>query len=85
VLVLPLFVYLLFLNRFATLENLSNGEGINRDLENIKEIIKTAAKKRLRLRELKQHKPRFDEECSHFLSKGSTLNFNGYRIQTKAM
>jgi hypothetical protein len=34
-----------FLNRFAALENLSNGEDINRDLENIKENVKTATKK----------------------------------------
>jgi len=46
-----------FLNRFAASENVSNGEDINRDLENIKEYVKTAAKKRLDLYELKQHKP----------------------------
>jgi len=56
-----------FLNRFAALGNLSNGEDINRDLENIKENIKTAAKNSLGLCELKQHKLRFDEECTSFL------------------
>ena len=30
---------------------------------NIRENIKTSAKERLDLRELKQHKPWFDEEC----------------------
>ena len=32
-------------------------------MENIKEIIKTSAKESVGLQELKQHKPRFDEEC----------------------
>jgi hypothetical protein len=58
-----------FLNRFAALENLSNGEEINRDLENIKGNIKTAAKKWLGLCELKQHKPWFEEERSSFLDQ----------------
>jgi len=50
-------------NRFAALENLSDDEGINRVLENIKENIKTSAKESLGQHELKQHKPWFDEEC----------------------
>ena len=58
-----------FLNTFAALENLSNSEDINRDLENIKENIKTVAKKRRGLCELKQHKPCFDEECSSFIDQ----------------
>ena len=41
-------------NRFATLKNLGNNEDINRRLENIKENIKTTAKKNLGLYELKQ-------------------------------
>ena len=53
-------------NRFAALENLSDEEDINRIWENIKENIKTSAKKRLGLRELKQHKPWFDEEFFTF-------------------
>jgi hypothetical protein len=52
--------------RFAALENLSDGEDINRAWENIKGNIKTAAKESLGLHELKQHKPWFDEECSGF-------------------
>ena len=32
----------------------------------MKETIKTSAKESLRLHELKQHKPWFDEECSGF-------------------
>jgi len=51
------------LNRFAALENLSDGEDINRAWENIEENIKTSATKSLGLHQLKQHKPWFDEEC----------------------
>jgi type I restriction-modification system DNA methylase subunit len=50
-------------NRFAALENLSDGENINRAWENIKENIKISAKGSLGLHELKQHKPWFDKEC----------------------
>jgi hypothetical protein len=50
-------------NRFAALENSSDGEDINRGWENVKEDIKTRAKESLGLPELKQHKPWFDEEC----------------------
>jgi len=49
------------------LENLSDGEDINRAWQNIKENIKTSAKESLGLYELKQHKPWFDEECFDFL------------------
>ena len=52
--------------RFATLENLSVDEDINRVCENIKENINTSVKDSLVLHELKQHL-RFDEECSGFL------------------
>jgi hypothetical protein len=41
----------------------------NRAWENIKETIKTAAKEKLSLHELKQYKPWFDEECVHFLDQ----------------
>jgi len=54
-------------DRFAALENLSDGEDINRAWENIKESVRTSAKESLELQELKQHKPWFDEECSRFL------------------
>jgi dsDNA-specific endonuclease/ATPase MutS2 len=37
--------------------------------ENIKENIKTSAKESLALHRLKQHKPRFDEECIGFLDQ----------------
>ena len=50
---------------FAALENLSDGEDINRDWENIKEDIKFSAKI-LGSHELKQHKPLFDEEYLGF-------------------
>jgi len=56
-------------NRFAALENLTDGEDINRAWENIKENIKTSAKESLGLCELKQHKPWFDEECLGFLDQ----------------
>ena len=48
-------------NRFAALENLSDDEDIDTTWENIKETIKTSAKKSLGLHELKQNKPWFDE------------------------
>ena len=51
------------------MENLSDGEAINRAWENIKEDIKTSAKESPGLHELKQHKPWFDEECLGLLDK----------------
>ena len=56
-------------NRFAALGNISDDGDINRAWENIKESIKISAKESLRLHELKQHKPWFDEECLHFLDE----------------
>jgi len=56
-------------NRFEALENLSDGADIHRAWENIKETIKTSAKKSLGLQELKQHKPWFEEECLGFLDQ----------------
>jgi len=56
-------------NRFAALENLRDDKNINRAWENIKDNIKTSAKKSLGLLELKQHKPWFDEECLGFLDQ----------------
>jgi len=53
-------------NSFAALENLSDDEDINKAWPIIKENIKTSAKESLGLQELKQHKPRFDEECLAF-------------------
>ena len=53
-------------NRFATLENLSDNEDINRAWENIKENIKPSTKESIGLRELKQNKRCFDEKCLHF-------------------
>jgi len=54
---------------FATLENLSDDEDINRAWKNIKGRIKTSAKGSLGLHGLKQHKPWFDEECLGFLDQ----------------
>jgi len=51
------------------LENISDSDDINRVWENIKEYIKTSAKESLGLRELKQHKPWFHEECLGFLDE----------------
>jgi hypothetical protein len=39
-------------NKFAALENWSDGEDINRTWTNVKEFIKTSAKKSLGLHEL---------------------------------
>ena len=51
------------------MENLSDGEDINRAWENIKEDNKTPAKESLGPHKLKQHKPWFDEECLGFLNQ----------------
>jgi len=56
-------------NRFAALENLNDDQDINRIWENIKEDIKISVEESLGLHELKQHKPRFDEECLGFLDQ----------------
>ena len=56
-------------NRFATLGNVSDDGEINRAWKNIKENIKTSAKKSLGLQDLKQHKTWFDEKCLHFLDQ----------------
>jgi hypothetical protein len=54
---------------FEALENLNHSEYKNRAWENIRENFKTPAKKSLRLYELKQHKPWFDEEGLRFLDQ----------------
>ena len=53
----------------AGLDNLSNGEEINRFWRNLKENIKTSDKESQALYKLKQHKPWFDEKCSQFLDQ----------------
>jgi hypothetical protein len=55
--------------RSEAFENLNHSEYINRAWENLKENVKTPAKKSLGLYELKQHKPWFDEECLCFLDQ----------------
>jgi 50S ribosomal subunit-associated GTPase HflX len=50
-------------NKFATLENVSDDENLNRAWESIEANIKASAKESLGLHEMKQHKPWFDEEC----------------------
>jgi hypothetical protein len=50
------------INKFAALENLSDGKDLNRAWEKIKENIKTSATVCQGLHELKQHEPLFDEE-----------------------
>ena len=57
----------LFTDRFAALENLSDEEDLNRAWENIKENINFSAKENLFLHELKQHNPWIDEEYLGFL------------------
>jgi predicted CopG family antitoxin len=75
-----------FTNRFAAVENLSDGEDINRSWENIKMNIKTSAIGSLSLHEFKQHKPCFDEEClGFFYIKESRLRCSGSRIQARAV
>jgi ActR/RegA family two-component response regulator len=54
-------------DRFAALENLSDGKDINRAWESIKENVRTSAEKSLGMHERKQHKPWFDEEFLRFL------------------
>ena len=49
-------------NRFAALENLSDGENINGACESNKENMKTGAKESLVLHEFKRNKPWFHEE-----------------------
>ena len=56
-------------NSYAALESFSDREDMNRAWENIKETIKTSAKKSLGLHELKQLKPWFDEEWVRFLDQ----------------
>ena len=51
------------------MENLNVDEDVNRAWGNIKENIKTSAKERLGLHELKRHKPWFDKECLGFLDQ----------------
>jgi hypothetical protein len=55
--------------RFGAMENLSDDEDINSAWESIKQSIKTSAKDRLGLHEMKQHKPWFDEECLGILDQ----------------
>ena len=55
-------------NRFATLENLRDGEDINRARENVKENIKTSTTESLSLQEMTQQKLWFDEEYLGFLA-----------------
>ena len=57
--------------RFAALENLNDGEDINRFSENIKENVKTSAKESLGLYELKQHKYGLMRMFTIFKSKGA--------------
>ena len=56
-------------NRFAALENLSDGKAMNRAWVSITVSIKTSATDSLGLHELKQHKPWFDGECLGFLDQ----------------
>jgi hypothetical protein len=51
------------------MENLSDGEDMNRDWENIKDNITTTAKESLGLYKLKHHKPSSDKKCLGFLEQ----------------
>ena len=72
-------------DRFAALGNLNDNEELNTAWENTEEDAKTSAKDSLGLRELKQHKPWFDEECLHFLEQRKQANCSRYSIQVKGM
>ena len=50
----------------AALKYLNDSKDINRAWENIKENIKTSVKDSLGVHELKQHKPRIDENVHSF-------------------
>jgi hypothetical protein len=69
---------------FSALENLSDGEDINRAWENIKENSKTSAEENLGLHELKQHKPWFDEECLGFLDQRKQVEMQRVQDETQA-
>ena len=56
-------------NRFATLENVSEDEDINRAWESVKENIKTSATESQVKHEMKQQKPWFNEECLGILDQ----------------
>jgi len=66
--------------RSATLEILSDSEGMNRVWENIKENVETTAKGSLGLYELKQHLPRLDEEHLFFFRSKKTGSIAVIRI-----
>jgi hypothetical protein len=57
------------INRFAALENLSDGEETNRDWENVRDHIDFSAEDSLGRHESIQHKPHFDGECLDFLDE----------------
>jgi len=56
-------------NTFAALENLSDREDMNRASENNKKNMKIKATGSLGLYELKQYKPRLEEDCLRFLDR----------------
>ena len=56
-------------NKFVALESLNDRYDINRVWENVKQNIKTSGRESLGQYELKQHKPRFDDECSRILDQ----------------
>jgi len=68
-------------NRFAALENLNDGEEINRAWKNIKKNNKSLGKGSLGLYVSKQHKPWFDEEYVRCLNQG--MQTNTQRLQNQ--
>jgi hypothetical protein len=70
---------------FAALENLNDGEDINRAWENIKGNIKTPAKERLWVYEVSCIIRSLKKSIYEFYIKGRRIKCSGYRIQTKAM
>jgi 50S ribosomal subunit-associated GTPase HflX len=56
-------------NRFTALENLDTEVDSNRAWETARKNIKISAKESLGYYELKEHKPRFNKECSELLDQ----------------
>ena len=67
------------------MENVREDEDINRGWESIKENIKISATESLGMHEMKQHKPRFDEECLGILDQRKQAKMQWIQDPNKAM
>jgi len=59
-------------------------EDVNRAWGNIKENIKSSAKERRSLQELKQHKTRFDTECVGFLDRRKQAKMQWIQVPSRS-